>query len=442
MHASRRFFFLQRTSNHFFALHVVCAFTFFLFSCPGRYKIQLMSYRTEDPDKTEEQSQYPLCSGPSVWQECTAHVFGVFEEYVIVFSLGEDHKDNLMASNKFLFKLYTGSQACVYHAAETGADIFLEAPSLHLQGLYLGPSSPFPQCGKYGVPCLCVDPDLTEIGFGLGQAEQIVMLLEPDVSLIKHGLFPFLSPSFTKPGSCLPCAPQTLFLMSHYIKNNKNKRVHHCTKNLLNCLQLTCRKSQEASVVTPTILQKWFNQALMHSHCADCRVTVPKHLHLQTFEQVFFPVHSLLHSVIPLNDAGFFLSQICVTLLRIFLAILAVRITLSLVTVTVHKDKRNYPNISSINRILKNLSLGATEHMLTTKLTNVRLARWFVRVTQNTGPVKDFGQAQLGIESTNEVDVLKELFMVDVNDQGFYLDKIANWGIYKGAEAGDDSPVG
>ncbi|KNZ61700.1 hypothetical protein VP01_1369g2 [Puccinia sorghi] len=36
-------------------------------------------------------------------------------------------------------------------------------------------------------------------------------------------------------------------------------RILHCKKNLLNCLQLTCR-----------------------NHCADCTVTVPKHLHMQT----------------------------------------------------------------------------------------------------------------------------------------------------------------
>ncbi|KNZ51334.1 hypothetical protein VP01_399g6 [Puccinia sorghi] len=36
-------------------------------------------------------------------------------------------------------------------------------------------------------------------------------------------------------------------------------------KNLFNCLQLTCRKSD-----------------LLHSNCAECTVTVPKHLHMQT----------------------------------------------------------------------------------------------------------------------------------------------------------------
>ncbi|KNZ49379.1 hypothetical protein VP01_5056g1 [Puccinia sorghi] len=38
-------------------------------------------------------------------------------------------------------------------------------------------------------------------------------------------------------------------------------------KNLLNCLQLTSRKSQEASVVSPTFLSELFNQSLMHIHC-------------------------------------------------------------------------------------------------------------------------------------------------------------------------------
>ncbi|KNZ49584.1 hypothetical protein VP01_4924g1 [Puccinia sorghi] len=51
---------------------------------------------------------------------------------------------------------------------------------------------------------------------------------------------------------------------------------------VLNCLQLTCRKSKKASVVTTAILQKLFNQALMHRHCSDYTVTVPKHLHMQT----------------------------------------------------------------------------------------------------------------------------------------------------------------
>ncbi|KNZ55083.1 putative signal peptide protein [Puccinia sorghi] len=55
----------------------------------------------------------------------------------------------------------------------------------------------------------------------------------------------------------------------------------HFKRNLLHCLQLTCRKSQEASVVTPAILQKLFNQASMHSHCAFCTVTVLKHLHMK-----------------------------------------------------------------------------------------------------------------------------------------------------------------
>ncbi|KNZ51770.1 hypothetical protein VP01_3818g2 [Puccinia sorghi] len=44
-----------------------------------------------------------------------------------------------------------------------------------------------------------------------------------------------------------------------------NRRPLHCKTYFLNGLQLTCRKSQEASVVTPTIL-----------------ITVPKHLHMQT----------------------------------------------------------------------------------------------------------------------------------------------------------------
>ncbi|KNZ61968.1 hypothetical protein VP01_1329g5 [Puccinia sorghi] len=46
-------------------------------------------------------------------------------------------------------------------------------------------------------------------------------------------------------------------------------------KNFLNCLQLTCRKSQEASVVTPNFLHE------LHSHCVDGTVTVPKQLHMQ-----------------------------------------------------------------------------------------------------------------------------------------------------------------
>ncbi|KNZ59571.1 hypothetical protein VP01_1700g2 [Puccinia sorghi] len=42
---------------------------------------------------------------------------------------------------------------------------------------------------------------------------------------------------------------------SPYILHEKYESLH-CKKNLLNCLQLTHRKSQEASVVTPTMLQK------------------------------------------------------------------------------------------------------------------------------------------------------------------------------------------
>ncbi|KNZ54985.1 hypothetical protein VP01_27g5 [Puccinia sorghi] len=61
-----------------------------------------------------------------------------------------------------------------------------------------------------------------------------------------------------------------------------NKKKGALKKNLLNCLQLTCRNSPEASVVTPTFLQELFNQDLVHSHFAVCTVTVPKHLHMQT----------------------------------------------------------------------------------------------------------------------------------------------------------------
>ncbi|KNZ46690.1 putative signal peptide protein [Puccinia sorghi] len=49
-------------------------------------------------------------------------------------------------------------------------------------------------------------------------------------------------------------------------------------KTCFKFLKLKCRKSHEASVVTSTFLQELFNQALMYSHCADCTVTVPKHL--------------------------------------------------------------------------------------------------------------------------------------------------------------------
>ena len=79
-------------------------------------------------------------------------------------------------------------------------------------------------------------------------------------------------------------------------------------ENWLNCLNLKYRKSKEACGFTPTFLQECFNQALMHSHCARCTVTVPKDLHMQTggvwmaawlehasrqlqaVEQVYFPV--------------------------------------------------------------------------------------------------------------------------------------------------------
>ena len=40
-------------------------------------------------------------------------------------------------------------------------------------------------------------------------------------------------------------------------------------KNWINYLQLTCRNSKEACGVTQTFLQEWFNQALMHSDCAN-----------------------------------------------------------------------------------------------------------------------------------------------------------------------------
>ncbi|KNZ60742.1 putative signal peptide protein [Puccinia sorghi] len=40
-------------------------------------------------------------------------------------------------------------------------------------------------------------------------------------------------------------------------------------------------KSQEASVVTKTILPNLFKKPLMHSHCEYCTVIVPKHLHMQ-----------------------------------------------------------------------------------------------------------------------------------------------------------------
>ncbi|KNZ59944.1 uncharacterized protein VP01_1639g11 [Puccinia sorghi] len=48
------------------------------------------------------------------------------------------------------------------------------------------------------------------------------------------------------------------------------------SKNLLNCLQLTCRKSKKASGVTPTFHQDLFSKYLMHSHFAYCTVIVPK----------------------------------------------------------------------------------------------------------------------------------------------------------------------
>ncbi|KNZ59451.1 hypothetical protein VP01_1729g3 [Puccinia sorghi] len=67
-----------------------------------------------------------------------------------------------------------------------------------------------------------------------------------------------------------------------------NSSMNHSTMNLdshfdfeeLNMVDM--RSSQEASVVTPTMLQNLFNQALMHSHCSDFTVTVPKILHRKT----------------------------------------------------------------------------------------------------------------------------------------------------------------
>ena len=55
---------------------------------------------------------------------------------------------------------------------------------------------------------------------------------------------------------------------------NSETCTHHCGKNMLNCLQLTCWRSKEACGVTQTFLQYCFNQAWMHSHCAHCTVTV------------------------------------------------------------------------------------------------------------------------------------------------------------------------
>ncbi|KNZ58953.1 hypothetical protein VP01_1827g3 [Puccinia sorghi] len=58
----------------------------------------------------------------------------------------------------------------------------------------------------------------------------------------------------------------------------------HYKKDLLNCLQLTCRNSNEAFGVTPTFLKDLFNKALMHSHSwlehAACQ--------LNAADQVFF----------------------------------------------------------------------------------------------------------------------------------------------------------
>ncbi|KNZ60537.1 putative signal peptide protein [Puccinia sorghi] len=52
--------------------------------------------------------------------------------------------------------------------------------------------------------------------------------------------------------------PSRFFSISNHDLMSQQNETHgcHCKKNLLNCLQLTCRNSQEASVVTPTILQE------------------------------------------------------------------------------------------------------------------------------------------------------------------------------------------
>ncbi|KNZ57915.1 hypothetical protein VP01_203g3 [Puccinia sorghi] len=72
----------------------------------------------------------------------------------------------------------------------------------------------------------------------------------------------------------------------------------HCKRKLLNCLQLTCRNSQEASVVTPTLLKNFFCSVLNG-------LSIPALLFFHSiilklfYQRIYFPISSkceLTHS--------------------------------------------------------------------------------------------------------------------------------------------------
>ncbi|KNZ45358.1 uncharacterized protein VP01_81g1 [Puccinia sorghi] len=72
-----------------------------------------------------------------------------------------------------------------------------------------------------------------------------------------------------------------------------NIHLQHCKKNLLNCLQLTCRKSQEANVVTQTILQNDCAKNIYMQTCGVWMAAWMEHAacQLQSVEQVIFAVY-------------------------------------------------------------------------------------------------------------------------------------------------------
>ncbi|KNZ48942.1 uncharacterized protein VP01_530g3 [Puccinia sorghi] len=75
-----------------------------------------------------------------------------------------------------------------------------------------------------------------------------------------------------------------LFLFLHHKDKKKFITFFLKTQDLFGFIEefLTCRRSNEAFDFIPTFLPELFHQYLMHSHFADCKVTVKKHLRMQT----------------------------------------------------------------------------------------------------------------------------------------------------------------
>ncbi|KNZ44486.1 hypothetical protein VP01_910g5 [Puccinia sorghi] len=93
---------------------------------------------------------------------------------------------------------------------------------------------------------------------------QIKKSLKKDIKPSYIKLMPYCTPDFFMKRISSQSSDNKRSIMSERLVSEiwcfffykKNFFLYHCKKNLLKCLQLACRKSQKASVVTPTMLQK------------------------------------------------------------------------------------------------------------------------------------------------------------------------------------------